>query len=393
MLQFRQEGWLKPYIEKNTALRAQATNQFEKDFFKLMNNSVFGKTMEDVRRRVDIKLMTDPAKFVKHASKVTYKRSVMFVNQEEREEYLVGLEAQRINVKLNKPIYTGFTVLELSKLHMYNFHYQHMMKLYGPSKAKLLFTDTDSLTYLIETKDVYQDMKEDQELYDTSDYPKDHPLYSNTNKKVIGKFKDETEGRPIAEFVGLRAKMYSIKTEEKKKDQMKGKGIKKSVLEREVNHQDYKDCLFEKREYQHQMMGFRSHQHQVYTEKQTKKSLSPFDDKRYILGDGYTTRAHGHYQNAIPRPGTAEEEDDLTKALTGFTLTSPSSIPPVTTPDYGSATNVMDIPRPPSVVTSTAMEASPVTTTVPDVSAIPPPPLPSDIINTGLHSYLTSFWG
>lgn len=346
VLQFKQEAWLKPYIEKNTTLRAQATNAFEKDFFKLMNNSVFGKTMEDVRRRVDIKLITDPSKFTKHASKVTYKRSVTFTNDEEREEYLVGLEAQRINVKLNKPIYTGFSVLELSKLHMYHFHYEHIMKKYDPDKVKLLFTDTDSLTYQITTDDVYQDMKTDEHLYDTSDYPSNHPLFSIVNKKVIGKFKDEMNGIPIAEFVGLRAKMYSIKTEEKKQDQKKGKGIKKNVLKKEIRHQDYKDCLFQQREYHHSMMGFRSHQHQVYTEKQVKKSLSPFDDKRYILEDGYTTRAHGHHLNAIPRPSTKDtEDDDLTNTLTGFTLTSPSFSS--TTPDYTMATDVMDIPRPP----------------------------------------------
>ena len=382
VLQFKQQAWLKPYIEKNTTLRAQATNKFEKDFFKLMNNSVFGKTMEDVRRRVDIKLVTDPTKFIKHASKVTYKRSVTFTNDEEREEYLVGLEAQRISVKLNKPIYTGFTVLELSKLHMYDFHYNHIMKKYGPQKAQLLFTDTDSLTYQIETKDVYQDMKVNADLYDTSEYPQEHFLYSSANKKIIGKFKDEVNGVPVSEFVGLRAKMYSIKTEVEKEDMKKGKGIKKSVLEKEVKHQDYKDCLFEKREYQHTMMGFRSDKHQVYTQKQTKKSLSPFDDKRYILEDGYTTRAHGHHLNAISRPGTAAEiEEDLSEAFTDFTLVSPSSISSVpTTPN---AMEVMDSP------------SSPTPTTVPDVSAIPPPPppLPSDIINTGLHSYLTSFWG
>ena len=199
VLQFKQQPWLKPYIEHNTQLRAAAKNDFEKDFFKLMNNSVFGKTMEDVRRRLDIKLITQPAVFKKHVAKVTYKRSVVLTNDEEKEEYFVGLEAVRSSVKLDKPIYTGFTVLELSKLHMYDFHYNHMMKKYDPEKAKLLFTDTDSLTYHIITEDLYQDMKQDQHLYDTSNYPKDHPLYSTVNKKVIGKFKDETGGLPIIE--------------------------------------------------------------------------------------------------------------------------------------------------------------------------------------------------
>ena len=143
---------------------------------------------------------------------MTYKWSVVFVNNEEREDYLVGLEAQRTLVKLGKPIYTGFSVLELSKLHMYDFHYTHMMKKYGPEKAKLLFTDTDSLTYLITTGDIYEDMKDDQNLYDTSNYPKEHFLFSNSNKKVIGKCKDETAGVPIMECIGLRAKMYSMVT-------------------------------------------------------------------------------------------------------------------------------------------------------------------------------------
>ena len=370
VLQFKQKAWLKPYIEFNTRLRAQATNAFEKEFFKLMNNSVFGKTMEDVRRRVDIKLIHDSSKFVKHASKVTYKRSVVFVNDEEKEDYFVGLEAQRTSVKLDKPIYTGFTVLELSKLHMYDYHYNHVMKKYGPHKAKLLFTDTDSLTYLIETKDVYQDMKEDQELYDFSDYESNHPLYSIVNKKVIGKFKDETAGVPVIEFVGLRAKMYSILTEVQKHDQKKGKGIKKSVLKKEIAHQDYKDCLFEKREYQHSMMGFRSHLHQVYTEKQTKKSLSPFDDKRFILEDGFTTRAHGHHLNQITRPGKGASQDGLVNALSGFTLSSVMS----TSSNNTSPMNVI------------SNNASPM-----NVMDIPPPPSPP-VQPSAFHSFLTSGW-
>ena len=323
VLQFKQEAWLKSYIQHNTQLRAAAKNDFEKDFFKLLNNSVFGKTMEDVRRRINIKLITEPAMFKKHTAKVTYKRSVVFMNDEEKEEYFVGLEAKRTSIKLDKPIYTGFTVLELSKLHMYDFHYNHMMEKYGPERAKLLFTDTDSLIYHITAEDLYQDMKEDQHLYDTSNYPKDHFLFSEVNKKVIGKFKDETGGLPIVEWIELRAKMYSMMADDGK-EKKTGKGIKKSVLKKEIRHQDFKDCLMEKREFQHSMMNFRSKQHQLFTVKQTKKSLSPFDDKRYILEDGYTTRAHGHYQNGIIRPSKAAEssEKELANSMRALSLTN-----------------------------------------------------------------------
>ena len=296
VLTFKQQPWLKPYIELNTQLRTQAKSDFEKDFFKLMNNSVFGKTMEDVRKRVNIKLITNLKTYQKHGAKISYRRSEVFVNDEENDKYLVGLEAKRLTIKLDKPIYTGFTVLELSKELMYDFHYNHMMKKYGPEKAKLLFTDTDSLTYHITTPDVYQDMLQDQDLYDTSNYSKDHSLYSIQNKKVIGKFKDETGGHPIKEWIGLRPKMYSLKLMDDK-EKKTGKGIKKSVLKKEIKHADYKDCLFNQQEYSHSMKTFRSQQHELYTVSQHKKSLSPFDDKRYILEDGFTTRAHGHYKN------------------------------------------------------------------------------------------------
>ena len=362
VLQFKQRAWLKPYIEKNTALRAKASNDFEKDFFKLLNNSVFGKTMEDVRRRIDIKLLTTPKQFKKHAAKVTYKRSVVFVNDEKKQDYFVGLEAQRTRVKLDKPIYTGFTVLELSKLHMYEYHYTHMMKVYGPERAKLLFTDTDSLTYLIQTEDVYKDMKQDQSLYDTSNYPKEHFLFSNINKKVIGKFKDETGGLPVTEWIGLRAKMYSLLTEDGK-EKKTGKGIKRSVLKKNISHQDFKDCLFQQREYHHSMMNFRSENHQMYTIKQKKKSLSPFDDKRYILRDGFTTRAHGHYKNEIARP--TADTPELDKAMQALSL-------------------VEEPPKSQEHLTPVKEHLS--------VETLPLAPLPSDLINTGLHSYLTSFW-
>ena len=366
VLQFKQDAWLKSYIQHNTQLRAAAKNDFEKDFFKLLNNSVFGKTMEDVRRRINIKLITEPAMFKKHTAKVTYKRSVVFMNDEEKEEYFVGLEAKRTSIKLDKPIYTGFTVLELSKLHMYDFHYNHMMEKYGPERAKLLFTDTDSLTYHITAEDLYQDMKEDQHLYDKSNYSKDHFLFSEVNKKVIGKFKDETGGLPIVEWIGLGAKMYSMMTDDGK-EKKTGKGIKKSVLKKKIRHQDFKDCLMEKREFQHSMMNFRSKQHQLFTVKQTKKSLSPFDDKRYILEDGYTTRAHGHYQNGITRPSKAAEssEKELANSMRALSLTSTN---------HTSLSKVLD----------TIMESHGNQSSI-DLPLAPP-------TSNKFHAYLASFW-
>ena len=119
------------------------------------------------------------------------------------DEDLVAVHAIQTRVCLNRPIYAGFTVLELSKLIMYYFHYGYVKEKYG-SKATLLFTDTDSLCYEIETEDVYEDMKSSLDYFDTSNYPSDHPYFSNQNKKVLGKMKDECAGRIIWEFVGLR---------------------------------------------------------------------------------------------------------------------------------------------------------------------------------------------
>jgi len=196
---------------------------------------------------------------------------------------------------LNRPTYVGFSILDLSKVLMYNFHYCVIKQKYGDN-ATLCFTDTDSLMYDIRTQDVYRDMGEDINLYDTSEYPSDHPIYSTLNKKVLGKIKDETRGVPIKEFVGLRPKMYSLlyneggKTVEKKT----AKGICKNVTKRDIKHQHYKDCLFHKKRTMANMNRILSVKHTLYSVNINKIGLSPYDDKRYILADGITTLAHGH---------------------------------------------------------------------------------------------------
>ena len=183
-------------------------------------------------------------------------------------------------------------ILDLSKMTMYNFHYKYIKSKYN-EKAKLLFTDTDSLCYQIDTHDVYVDMRENSHIFDTSNFPTDHFLFSDKNKKVPGKFKDECPNAPPREFVGLQPKMYSLDLGASEKKV--AKGVNRSVIRRKLKHQMYKDCLFYKKAMHHTMINIRSEKHQLYTYKMNKISLSPFDDKRYFLSEK-TSYAYGHFK-------------------------------------------------------------------------------------------------
>ena len=168
VLEFDQAPWLKPYIDLNTEKRKSAKSDFEKDFFKLCINSMFGKTMENVRQRISVEMVLDEYKLRKKVAKPMFKCGQMI------REDLYAVQQRIATVNLNKPIYCGFAVLELSKRLMYDFHYNHMKVKYPGDKLKLLFTDTDSLSYAIETRNVYEDMLVDRNLYDFSNYPKTH---------------------------------------------------------------------------------------------------------------------------------------------------------------------------------------------------------------------------
>ena len=245
VLEFNQSPWLKQYIDFNTLKRTQAKNSFEKDFFKLMNNSVFGKTMENIRKRIDVRLITDEKKLLKMASKPTYVSSKIF------NENLVAVHKIKETLTLNRPAYVGMCILDLSKTLMYDCHYNYIKEKYG-DKAKLLFTDTDSLTYEIEAEDVYQDFWNDKDRFDNSDYPESSPYFDKKNKKVIGKFKDEAAGIPITEFVGFRSKMYSYIKDNHKVGKT-AKGIKKNIIKNNIKHEDYKEVLFNSKQIHHTM--------------------------------------------------------------------------------------------------------------------------------------------
>ena len=288
VLKFNQSPWLKQYIDFNTEKRKNAKNAFEKDFFKLMNNSVFGKTMENLRRRIDVRLITDEKKLLKMASKPTYVSNKIF------NENLVAVHKIKEQLTLNRPAFIGMCILDLSKTLMYDFHYNYIKTKYG-DKAKLLFTDTDSLTYEIEADDVYLDFWNDKDRFDNSDYPESSPYFDKMNKKVIGKFKDEASGIPIIEFVGLRSKMYSY-IKDNDEGGKTAKGIKKIVIKKDITHENYKQTLFNNEQMHHIMKTIRSNNHQLGSYELNKVSLSCFDDKRYIHNNGDTSYAYGHYK-------------------------------------------------------------------------------------------------
>ena len=290
-IKFVESEWMKSYIDKNTNLRAMAKNNFEKDFFKLMNNSVFGKTMENLRNRVDVRLVNTKEKLRKLVAKPNFKSRKIF------NENLVSVHMSKTSLLMNKPIYLGMCILDLSKIIMYDFHYNYIKSKYA-DKAKLLFTDTDSLMYEIETEDFYKDISGDvKDRFDTSDYPENHPsgIPTGENKKVLGMMKDEVAGKIIKEFVGLRSKLYSFVMDDGGETK-KCKGIKKQVVESSIRHEHYKTCLTTGKELLRKQNILRSYDREVYTEEVNKVALSALDDKRHILSDGMDTLALGHYK-------------------------------------------------------------------------------------------------
>jgi len=191
-----------------------------------------------------------------------------------------------------KPTYVGFTILELSKLHMYKFHYEHMLPTYH-SNCKLLFTDTDSLCYEITTENLYSDMRQSAYLYDTSNYPTSHPNYSLDNAKVVGKMKDECGGVTPVEFVGLRAKMYSLLLPGDK-EKSTAKGVKRSHAQKYIKHAQYKDCLFKEKQTKETFYILQSKNHLIKTVNLEKFALSCYDDKRQLLPHTSNTIAYGY---------------------------------------------------------------------------------------------------
>ena len=275
-------------------MRKQAENDFEKNFFKLMSNACFGKTMENLRKRSKIAFVGNVQQAESMIQKPSFK-SFNIVN-----ENLVSVSFKSSSVLWDKPTPVGASILDLSKLSLYKFHYEQMVPRYSAAKLKLAYKDTDSLLYCVETENLYQDMAGFKHLLDLSDYPKDHFLYDPTNKKVPLTMTDELQGKVLREVVCLRSKLYSIDFVGGKKQS--AKGVAKSV-KKTLHHDLFKKCLLSKEQVTKTMFQLKSVNHQIVVNSVEKIALSAFDDKRYILNDGIASLAYGHCAIPVPDQG------------------------------------------------------------------------------------------
>ena len=178
ILTFKQSSWLKKYVDFNTDKRRESPDEFNKNLYKLMVNCIYGKSVESQRKRINVKLVNDKKTYQKFVNEPN------FVSQKIFDKNVVAVNFSKEVLTLNKPIYIGYCALELSKLLMYQFHYNYVLKKFD---ARLLFTDTDSLVYEIRDGNVYEQCFNDKHLFDFSGFPKNSVYFDDSNKKKVRK--------------------------------------------------------------------------------------------------------------------------------------------------------------------------------------------------------------
>ena len=301
-----QTNFLKPYIEFNSAKRLQATSKFESDFFKLCNNAIYGKTIEDLRKRSRVDIVKDPKKAKKLTSRPQFKGFHIL------DEHLTVVQSMKSKITLNKPIACGFMVLENAKHLMGSFWYTVLKPKYG-GKIKLLLSDTDSFIYAAYTDDGYEDLYSIRQHMDLSGYSKDSSFYDSTNKKVPGKFSDEKPKEIIRESINLKPKMYSLLTKKLECKEVEddpkhecdskcfighsatAKGVPESA-KKFITHDHYRNVLETHGTTVTSAKSIRSFGHNLYSIAIRKRGLSSFDDKKYILDNGIEMLSYGHYK-------------------------------------------------------------------------------------------------
>ena len=280
ILEFKQSLWMKPYIDFNTERRKEATNETDKSLFKLLDNAVYGKAMENMRKRMKVRVASNEKDLVKYASRPTY------INHNIYDKNFVVIHEKKELLTLNKPIYIGCVVLELSKLAMYEFYYDFLIQ--KCENVKLLYMNTDSFIIEVIGKNFDDIILENKEYFDLSNSPKNSKYHTDDNKKVPGKMKDEYGGKVIYEFVRAKPKSYTIiDVNNCEKSVHKGHSFN-------FKSSEFKDIINNRKVVRHSMKKIISKNHKIYTQDGNKISLSCFDDKRHIKDDGIYTLAFGH---------------------------------------------------------------------------------------------------
>ena len=287
---------------RNTNLRMKAANEFEKDYYNLLNNSFYGITMENVRGHRDVRLVINDKKRSILASEPNY-HSTKHISVD-----LLIMEVKKHGIYMNKPIYLGQVILDIGKMLLYEFWYDYLIPKYD-DKIKLCYMGTDSFIIYVETEDFFKYISNHvNKWFDTSNYSKDinRPLEKGKNKKVIGKFKDELGGLIMSKFCALRSKAYAFLIDgfndidyEKHDINKKAKGTKKCVIKNKITFNDYVNVLFSGINLLRSQYSFRSRFHEIYTEKINKIALSSNDDKRTQSIDKITRYPDGYCDNSV----------------------------------------------------------------------------------------------
>ena len=294
ILKFKQHAWAREYVCLNTFLRKNASSDFEEALSKFQNNNMYGKTIENVIEKSK-SIVTNSEKKVQRYLKMNVLKDFDIIRKN-----LIFMSFEKKAVLLNKPRAVGSTVLEKAKNTMYNFHYNVMKKMFP--NIQLLLTDTDSLLYLVQSDtNIYETLKKHEQHFDFSNYDVNHVNYNDFNKLTPLKFKDEFGGKIITEFVGLRSKLYSLKTKdgfEKKTS----KGTLKNITKNELIHNDYKQSLFDETMYYNEGVKIIHENNKMYTVNLKKNSLCPYNDKKFVtknFDSTFTTKSFGHFQLSL----------------------------------------------------------------------------------------------
>ena len=296
------------FINFNSEKRQQATSDFERDFFKLMNNSCYGKLIEDVRKRTRVDVVNSKIRANKLASRCQFKGFTIL------DDDISLVQSMKSKVTLDKPIACGFMVLENAKHHMSWFWYNILKNTYG-DRIRLILSDTDSFIYAVFSDNGYQDLYDMRQYMDLSGYIKDTPLYQYrdpTNKKIPGKLSDEKPLEIIKEVIALKPKMYSVLTQKLKCGQVNddghqcedkcfighsvtAKGVPRTAQKR-ISHKDYLHILKNNSSGMIKAKTIRSFKHKLYSINICKRGLSSYDDKKYVMADGISCLSYGHFR-------------------------------------------------------------------------------------------------